>query len=484
MKKIQYINRFWVLLALIELLTNCSKQTDVQPITTTTTTANYTDINNWVYSVMDDAYFWYSQMPKLASLNATQNPTDFFGKLLYQPDNLDRFSDITDDIDALNNEFQGINKVFGIRYILGYTDATQANIGLFLSYVVKGSPADIAGLKRGDIILKVSGQQLTATNYSTLLSSSETLSFTLGKIDNGSIVTDNSLSITKAEIAEDPVAFSTVVEKPAFGKTVGYLVYTQFVPGLESGDQQKYDNELRQIFANFKSKGVNELVLDLRFNPGGYISSANTLASLIGKDVSASKVFYQEQWNDKYQTYFKSKYGSDYFNHKFQAEANNIGSNLSRVFVLTSQGTASASELVINGLRPYMNVVTIGDHTYGKNLFGTLIEDDQSRWKWGLYVMLGQTSNANGESSYGTVNGIAANYAVDDNTVPFKAFGDDNEPLFKKALNVMGITVGANARLEATQSIERISKEHLAESPKLTEKRMIVKDVLKKLSSE
>ncbi|MCE7040203.1 S41 family peptidase [Dyadobacter sp. CY312] len=447
------------------------KDKEVEPGTDNNT--NYQAINSWLYEVMDDAYFWYKQLPAESTLDAKADPNDYFEKLVYQRTSVDRFSMVTDDIDALQNSFNGISKIFGISYSLSFADNANTNIGLFLNYVVKGSPADLAGLKRGDVVLKVNGTQLTKDNYATLLSGSETATFTLGTL-NGTVFTANSsgITLTRAVVSEDPVAFSTILDKSASGKKIGYVVYTQFVPGI-SNDTSKYDNELRQIFANFKSSGVNELVLDLRFNSGGYISSANTLASLIGKNIGSSKVFYKEQWNDKYIAYWQKQKGANALNYNFRNETNNIGNNLNRLFVLTSESTASASELVINGLKPYMEVITIGSHTAGKNLFGSLIPDDQERWKWGVYLMLGQTANVNGESDYGTINGMTPTYQVDDLTVPYRAFADENETLFRKALDVMGVPASTNGRLAATKTVSTFATETYRDDLRLREKLMI-----------
>ncbi len=453
------LHLFYVLIFALAVV-GC-KDKDVDPIVATvdsTTAADYPEINSWLYDVMDDAYFWYKNLPAKSSLDNSIDPYDYFEKLVYQRATVDRFSAVTDDIDALQDEFNGISKIFGISYSLSFTDNGKSNIAAFLNYVVKGSPAEAAGLKRGDILMKVNGTQLTSTNYASLLSGNETATFTLGEVSGSAIVASSqTVTMTKAVVNEDPVLFSTVISKPASGKTVGYLVYTQFVPGTDT-DESKYDNELRQVFADFKSKGVNELVLDLRFNPGGYISSAETLASLIGTGVSSSKIFYKEQWNDKYTTYWQKMQGADALNYKFLNEASNIGSALSRVFVLTSNGTASASELVINGLKPYMSVIRIGEHTAGKNLFGQLVSDDQKRWKWGAYIMLGQTANANGESDYGTVNGMTPDYEVEDSTVPYLPFGDENETLLRKALDVMGIPAPEGQRLAATKNVDTFRK--------------------------
>ncbi len=455
------------------LLIYSCKDKDISPADETGTSATATSVNQWIYEVMNDAYFWYKAMPASATLDKTIDPEAYFEKLVYQRSTTDRFSMVTDDVDALQAEFNGVSKIFGIGYSLSYLDDSKTNMGLFLNLVVKGSPAEAQGLKRGDIVVKINNTSITATNYQTLFGSGETAAFTMGTLSNGKITaTSTVISVTKAEVSEDPVVFSTVISKPVYGKTIGYLVYTQFVPGTAL-DENKYDNELRQVFADFKSQGVNELVLDLRFNSGGYISSAETLASLVGKGISSSKIFYKEKWNDKYTSYWQKMNGANALNYNFLNETNNIGSNLSRVFVLTSTGTASASELVINGLKPYMDVVTIGEHTAGKNLFGSLISDEEKRWKWGVYMMLGQTSNANDQSDYGTVNGMTPTYLVEDSSVPYKAFGDESETLLKKALDVMGIPASTGGRLAPSLTVERLLKESLRDNLHRSEKRMI-----------
>lgn len=468
---------------LLGLILGSCKNNDVTPEEDSDSTAvgSYTSVNSWLYDIMGDAYFWYKMLPAESSLDNTITPSEYFEKLVYKRASTDRFSLITADIDVLQAEFKGVSRIFGIGYSLSYLDETKSGMGLFLNLVVKGSPAEAAGLKRGDIILKINNTTLSSSNYSALLSSSETAVFTLGTVANGKIVANNTtVTVTKAEVAENPVAFSTVISKPENGKTIGYLVYTQFVPGTDA-DPKKYDNELRSIFANFKNQGVNELVLDLRFNAGGYISSAETVASLIGRNISASKIFYKEKWNDRYTSYWQKMNGPNALNYHFQNEPNNIGSNITRVFVLTSNSTASASELVINGLKPYMDVITIGEHTAGKNLFGSLIGDDDKRWKWGVYMMLGQTSNANDQSDYGTVNGITPTYLVEDSSVPYKAFGNENETLLRKALDIMGIPVNQGGRVAAGLTVEHVVSETLRDNHRAGMNQMISDHALRRI---
>ena len=433
---------------------------------------NKTSVNSWIYELMRDGYFWYDQLPSKNGTDSSLAPEEYFEKLVYNRQTHDRFSMITNDYDVMQQQFNGITRAFGFHYMLAYTDPSKTKIAAFLSHVSNGSPAETAGLRRGDIITKINETELTENNYNALFGSGETIRLSLGNYDGATVTADNSrsVSLTKAQISASPVAFSSVISKQ--NKKVGYVVYTQFVPGTDK-DKTLYDDELRSIFAGFKNAGITELVLDLRLNGGGYISSAITLSSLIVSNYSPSKVFYKEQWNDKYIKYWEQKNGPEALTYKFTAEQNNVGNRLNRVFVLTSQGTASASELIINGLKPYMQVVTIGDHTAGKNLFGSLIPDEKKRWKYGLYLMLGQTVNARGESDYGTVHGILPTQFVDDSKVPFRPFGDENETLLQAALSEMGLTTGNSARLGSKISVQKILPAAIRDTPAAWDQKMI-----------
>lgn len=435
-------------------------------------TGDKSGVNAWIYDMMNDAYFWYDQMPAKNKTDNALAPEEYFEKLVYQRQTRDRFSMLTDDINALQQQFNGITKTFGLHNVFAYIDGGKSNVAAFVSHVAKGSPADAAGLKRGDIITKVNGTQLTKDNYAQLIGGPETIRVNLGTVNGNVITTDDSrtISLTKAVVTEDPVAYAGVI--PRKNVRLGYLVYTQFVPGTDS-DKERYDNELREVFAGFKTAGVNELVLDLRLNGGGFMSSAVTLASLIVSNNSSGKVFYEEQWNDKYIKYWKEKNGANALTYKFKQEKDNIGSRLNRVFVLTSQGTASASELIINGLKPYMQVITIGDHTAGKNLFGSLVGDEKKRWNYGLYMMLGQTTNANGQSDYGTVNGIPASRQVEDFSIPYKPFGDETETLLNAAMREIGIAPAANARLGTAMNVKPVSSGAVRDTPGAWDQLMI-----------
>ncbi|GAB3566057.1 S41 family peptidase [Spirosoma luteolum] len=299
-------------------------------------------------------------------------------------------------------------------------------------YVLPGSPAEKAGLKRGDIISKVNGQAITTTNYQSLLFDSNVATYTFGlaQVSNQSIVdTDVTRSVTPTVFQENPVFLDSIYTIGS--RKVGYLVYNQFVPGPNGSATASYDAQVDAVFGQFKANGVNELVLDLRYNPGGYTSSSANLASLIGRGVDASKLYFSEHWNSTLTPLLQKEYGSDFFLQKFSTKAQNIGGNLTRLYVLTSERTASASELIINGLRPYMTVNTIGTTTVGKNVGSITITDDTGKINWGMQPIVFRSYNSLGQSDYAA--GFTPTTDVEEpiNLLPL---GDTREALLNQAL--------------------------------------------------
>ena len=175
-----------------------------------------------------------------------------------------------------------------------------------------GSPAQKAGLKRGDIISKVNGQLLNTTNYADLLYSGTSYTFGLAAVSGTTLTdTDKTINVTATTFQENPVFMDSVYTVGS--KKVGYLVYNQFVPGANGSKADEYDAQVDAVFNKFKAQGVNELVLDLRYNPGGYTSSSANLASLIGKGVSSSKLYFREEWNATITPELQKEYGSSFF---------------------------------------------------------------------------------------------------------------------------------------------------------------------------
>jgi carboxyl-terminal processing protease len=438
-------------------LSSCKKATD--SVTPSTGVATNSEVNDWILSNMKYNYFWTDKIP--VSTDKTLTPDKYFLSLLYDWNNTanadrDRFSWIKESAAELKASLSGQSKTTGMEYKLYYRDNTQTGVVASVIYVLPGSPAATAGIKRGDIISKVNGQVLTGTNYQDLLQSN-TDSYTYGfaSVVNGTL-TDNTQTkqVTALVFQQDPVLLDTTYT--IGGKTIGYVVYNQFIPGINPDGiikDKTYDLKLDNIFGKFKQKGVNELVLDLRYNRGGYVSSSTNLASLIGRNIDASKVFYTQKWNSNVTADYDKKYGAGWNNQNFISKSTNIGGNLSRVYVLTTGSTASASELIINGLRPFMTVNTIGTTTVGKNVGSITISDDSGRIKWGMQPITFKSANAQGFTDYG--GGFTPTVEVKEPSYGMKTFGDVTEAMLSEA--IFQISGTRMARRAASTEVTRPS---------------------------
>ena len=419
--------------------------------------------NKWIHEVMSSVYLWNDKMPSLANTNTYANPTDYFYKLLNDTGKIDRFSWIDKSYANLQDYLNGMSTILGIKNNIIYTDNTETSIAFVIGYVLKGSPAEKAGLKRGDIILKVDDQTITNANSSSILSN-QTLKLGLGEFTNGAIVsTGKSITITKVRLQTNPILADTIIAWS--GKKVGYLAYSQFLTS--------FDDSLRAIFGRFKAAGVNELVLDFRYNGGGYVVSSDLITNLTVKDAAArvGKLMNKKVYNAGYTAYLEKNEGASAFETLFKSEPNNLGT-LNRVFVLTAGNTASASELVINNLKPFMEVILIGENTNGKNVGSRTYAD--KRWKFGLQPITFLINNSNGESNYGSKSGFTPNYILKDNVLPYKALGNPGETYLNKALSIIGGAAYQPNSTERTQKYTRTlaSKESFSDNKWLDRKEM------------
>ncbi|MFY7911702.1 MAG: S41 family peptidase [Emticicia sp.] len=465
------LNKYFVLLLVIGAF-SCKKDT-VEPANTNPTSLSpNAPANSWVYDQMKEWYLWSDKMPAkdktdLSLITGKDGEADtkahYFYSLLNDYPNTDRFSWIRENIADLTASLSGISTSFGFSRTAVFLDNTQTNVVFFVSNVILGSPAEKAGLKRGDIILTINGTQINNSNFSSLIANNETATFGLGEFKNGTyVLSGKTITATKAVVQNNPIQFTKIIEKG--NKKIGYLVYTQFL--------ETYDEQLKQVFGQFKNAGVNELILDLRSNGGGRISSADLIASLVVKNLNTNNIIHQDEWNAT----IKAKYPSVATPTKFSNQPNNL--NLNRLVVLTSNGTASASELVINSLRPYMDVIIVGQNTAGKNVGSITIKDEATpvRWKWGMQPIVLRTVNSKGESNYGTKSGFTPDFVVSDNVYPFKPWGDESETLLKKALEVItGVVVPAEASTSRSyRTVEKsaILEEYISDNPADNRKEM------------
>jgi carboxyl-terminal processing protease len=472
---LKYFNRMKKLLFIIALSAfffACKKETELQPISNDPNV----EANKWIHEVMSSYYLWNEKMPSIANTKTEAKPTEYFYTLLNDYGRTDRFSWIEESYDSLQKRLNGISTVLGVKNNAFYTDNTNTSLALVLAYVLKGSPAEKAGLKRGDIILKVDDQTITNANYTTILSN-QTLKLELGDFTNGAFVSNGrTVSVTKVQLQTNPILADTIIAWS--GKKVGYLAYSQFIGYVKdtmTGKEYNFDDSVRALFGRFKSAGVNELVLDFRYNGGGYVTSSDLITNLTVKDAAAKvgKLMNKKVFNKNYTSYLEKKSGASAFETLFKSEPNNLGT-LTRIFVLTAGNTASASELVINNLKPFMEVILIGENTYGKNVGSFSIGHPNNKWAYGLQPITFLTNNAIGESNYGTASGFTPNYILKDNVLPYKKLGNPGETYFNKALSIMGYVAYQTSSTERTQKYTRTlaSKESFSDNKWLDRKEM------------
>ena len=221
-------------------------------------------------------------------------------------------------------------------------------------------------------------------------------------------------------------------------------MYNQFV--------SEKSHQLNQVFRNFKNEGISELVIDLRYNGGGSIKNCVELASMITGQFS-NEIFAEEQWNSKLLPYLRNNFGKETLINRFRGvlddgeEINSL--NLNRVFIITTSESASASELLINGLSPYINVIQIGEKTVGKNV-GSItvydyIDDEQTKNPDHTYAMqpiVLKIANNDGFADY--TNGLLPDYFIEEDIQNMGILGTKNEPLLSEVLEIINGTSKSN----------------------------------------
>lgn len=421
------------------------------------TPENIEYVNTWILENMDLYYFWNDKLP--ATTDKSLNPDAYFESLLYTyhpmnaPDG-DRFSWIQEKYTELLASLSGVvSYEIGFELALYYKDYPNPSVVGQVNYVKKGTPAETAGVKRGMFFDKVNGVELTAYNYNSLLSFTNapvTIGFVHPVIDSSDVVTwladaDSMTLQPVSDFAENPVYLDTIFTLG--NHRVGYFVYHFFAPDSGSKDCS-YDLEMNTVFSRFKAADITDLVLDLRYNSGGKTTSSQLLASEIVPDLSASKRYTYYNYNTAYQEYLVQEEGEDALNVYFTTNllrgstsigtVNNVGNQLGgKLYVLTGNHTASASEQVINGLQPFMEIILIGDTTVGKNVASATFHDEKhsNKNQWGIQPIIAKYFNSLGESDF--TAGFVPDYLVRDGGMDMLPLGDTRERLLNVALNLI-----------------------------------------------
>jgi len=321
----------------------------------------------------------------------------------------------------LRTEWENLSS--GIGGDFGMNVFFFTNDDLRVSYVERESPAGKAGIKRSWQIKQINGNaNITAANANDIVRAvyqSAPGAYLFSRPNS----TDTTITLRASSYREHPLLYDTVYNTGS-NKT-GYFVFNSFL-----GDTIEIKNEFNRIFDKFSNQQVQDVVVDLRYNGGGYVSVQNLLADYLVPSAGDHGVMLTEEFNDKY-TSFNT---TELFNKKGTL-------NLNRLFFIVSQSTASASELLINSLMPYVDVHLIGPtHTHGKpvGFYPIPVYD------WYIFPVSFRTVNKNGEGNY--FNGLNLDHQVVDGLD--KDWGDETELCLSAVLHFIGS--GSYARLGVT----------------------------------
>ncbi len=434
------------------LLAGCIKKSSALDIDDSAGQTEY--VNTFAYNSMSTFYLWIGEssvQKEMSSWRTDADPIKKVAAVRYKDssgNDIDRWTQLTDDYDAFVSSVEGVSTTFGYDFILMYTDSSQEYVAAVVTFVYADSPASTAGLKRGDVIITVDGEPIPASNYYEIVNSKllNSTSCTIGLWKGGNI------KLSAVTMYCNPVNVVKVFD--CAGKKVGYLHFTSFTPDACP--------DLITACNTFKKEGVSELVLDLRYNGGGYVTTEQLLASMLApqEEVSKGSLFEMtvynelltEEWGADSNTYFKTSFEVN--EKELSTAMSNIG--ITKLYALISSGSASASEALICGLKPYLDITMIGTQTHGKFCEGIIMEGpawynmyknalSSSTYSngvkytdnWGIYLMIGRYADKNGQT-LSMPSGLTPDIEAEDNPLDGYQLGDPNETLLKQALTLAG----------------------------------------------
>jgi carboxyl-terminal processing protease len=444
------------------------------------------DANKFVFNSLAIYYYWVDKVAGLTDsklnnkdyynfyLNKFTDPFDLFTSHLYEYEVIDEWSKLFENHNDIDNWLAGISETTGIvpgKIILD----NEGNCAALVIYVLNDSPAAREGIKRGDVIMKVDGTGLTDNNYYDLLFNKLTSTYHMGEITQYGIY-DNGIkyTVTGEIIQENPVFLDSIYNVD--GYKVGYLVYHGFTSAYDTKLGTSYDLLLNDVFKKFKNAGIDKLILDLRYNTGGSVNSASYLASMI-YSTDTTRLFAKTQFNDLIQSEIIKAYGEKYLKYNLEYYIDSVSwkindengtylrtvktpktpvtsLNINDIYVLTTNNSVSASELLINGLKAYgINLKCVGTTTRGKFVGSWTLKDyidaDNTTLNpnhtLGMQLIVSKIVNSLGEADY--VNGIPPDIEVNEDLLNFLPFGDTNDPLLRAALDdIKGIIAAKSAK--------------------------------------
>ena len=412
----------------------------------------------WMYETMQKEYLYYQDIPDKKSLNFFKKPSDFLSSMVSSKDKKSgsTFSHI--DSVYVNTRSTSQTPTFGFEGTM--VRANNGSYGIRVLYTQENSPAKEAGLERGSIIIAANNKKINSSDLFYITAPQEAYLFTLGKLNDKGFDTLQTVQMPAPRIVENNNLYKKDILEVG-GKKVAYVMYNEF----GNDDTQK----LNDLFYQLSQEGVNDIVLDLRYNPGGYVTTAQMISTNLAPQEAIGNTFLKMTHNDIINR-------TDVLNFEESMLANVTPINYENLYIITSANTASASEVVINCLKPYMpeRLIQVGAATFGKNVAQQLFTDEVQAPMLEFWLTNSLLSNAEDFSDYYT-GGLKPDFEIAEN---FKGelgeLGTEQDSLMIPILK--HIETGSFPTTETTEpesrSIDR--KQHLNNSINLKPKSAII----------
>lgn len=393
--------------------------------------ATVLDNQNFVYEGLKQFYLYKANKEVLADdhfsdavdlnayLQTFNSPESLFQSLLFHED---QFSIIVPDFRELEKRLAGISLNNGMAFGLAKITNTGKIFG-YVRYVMPNTSAAQQGVERGMIFDKIDGVTLTENNYQQLLAS-DNYTINLAALEDENLIPlDQNIDLSKTEQQENPIHLHQTLNIDEH--KIGYLMYNAFT--------RSYNADLNNVFGEFKAEGITDLILDLRYNGGGSIETSRALAGMITGQFTG-QLFAKEVYNQNFAD-------NDLLFKDQTPEGASLNSlSLNKVYILTSGSTASASELLINGLNPYIEVVQIGDNTVGKFQGSVTLYDSQNFTRanvqpghnYAMQPLILKTINADGYTDYH--QGLTPNIMQKEDLANLGQLGNPSENLLQLAI--------------------------------------------------
>jgi C-terminal processing protease CtpA/Prc len=420
--------------------------------------------DQWLDEQMREIYLWYKDIPASSSLNYFQDRKTFFSSLLSKK-SLNNKGDLYSYIDTLDATTAALplTKSYGIDVDL-YTpnNAPKVRIARVVQ-VFANSPASQAGLHRGDWITQVGGEDLSSSNAEQLLSGNGVVltrvSMHIDHEKNPVFTKIDEVTLTTARVIEEmPVQCVKVITKQSH--KIGYLCVNHFrkkKPNDTTDDT--YNEAIRTAVATLVQEGITDMVLDLRYNQGGYLKGAQVLGSTLNASGVMGQTLFNLEHNDKYTG------GADVWSLD-NALAGGYHLSLNKLYVIVSSRTAGAAEALIQALSPYYPVVTLGKKTAGAPIATTTLQSPDFKL-WVAHPVVAYVKDKNNVMS--AVEGITPTYQLDEHLFveSFASLGDEQEILLRNAIHL--ITNGTLLDAETTTTTAMQKKPRSIKAMCLTE---------------